>query len=112
LVSFPGCRIRLSHGLDKFLIGAILDVHETVIGILTVETALNGKRKDFLESLLTVSLLIIDDFGMRRLPLTAAEELLEIMMRCYERASTVVASNRPVEDWGKLLSDAAAVGRH
>jgi DNA replication protein DnaC len=27
----------------------------------------------------------------------------------YERASTIVTSNRPVEDWGKLLGDAAAV---
>jgi DNA replication protein DnaC len=59
--------------------------------------------------LLTVPLLIIDDFGMRKLPLTAAEELLEIIMRRYERASTLVTSNRPVEDWGKLLGDAAAV---
>ena len=30
-------------------------------------------------------------------------------MRRYERASTLLTSNRPVEDWGKLLSDAAAV---
>ncbi len=73
------------------------------------EAALDGKRKDFLESLLTVPLLIIDDFGMRKLPLTAAEDLLEIIMRRYERASTIVTSNRPVEDWGKLLGDAAAV---
>jgi DNA replication protein DnaC len=41
--------------------------------------------------------------------LTAAEELLELIMRRYERASTLVTSNRPVEDWGKLLGDAAAV---
>ena len=41
--------------------------------------------------------------------LTAAEELLEIIMRRYERASTMLTSNRPVEDWGKLLGDAAAV---
>ena len=41
--------------------------------------------------------------------LTAAEELLEIIMRRYERASTLLTSNRPVEDWGKLLGDAAAV---
>jgi DNA replication protein DnaC len=54
-------------------------------------------------------LLIIDDLGMRKLPLTAAEDLLEIIMRRYERASTLVTSNRPVEDWGKLLGDAAAV---
>ena len=43
-------------------------------------------------------------------PLTAAEDLLELIMRRYERASTLVTSNRPVEDWGKLLGDAAAVG--
>jgi hypothetical protein len=46
---------------------------------------------------------------MRKLPLTAAEELLEIIMRCYERASTLLTSNRPVEDWGKLLGGSAAV---
>ena len=54
-------------------------------------------------------LLIIDDFGMRKLPLTTAEELLELIIRRYERTSTLVTSNRPVEDWGKLLGDAAAV---
>jgi DNA replication protein DnaC len=59
--------------------------------------------------LVTVPLFVIDDLGMRKLPLTAAEELLEIIMRRYERASTLLTSNRPVEDWGKLLGDAAAV---
>jgi hypothetical protein len=29
---------------------------------------------------------------------TAAEELLEIVMRRHERASTLLTSNRPVED--------------
>src|SRR5438034_1933547 len=52
-----------------------------------------------MESVATVPLLIIDDFGMRKLPLTAAEDLLEIVMRRYERASTLLTSNRPVEDW-------------
>ena len=73
------------------------------------DPTLDGTRKECLESLTTVPLLIIDDFGMRKLPLTAAEELLELIMRRYERASTLVTSNRPVEDWGKLLGDAAAV---
>ncbi len=59
-----------------------------------------GTRKQFMETLTTVPLLIIDDFGMRKLPLTAAEDLLEIVMRRYERASTLLTSNRPVEDWG------------
>jgi len=56
-----------------------------------------------------VPLLIIDDLGMRKLPHTAAEDLLEIVMRRYERASTLLTSNRPVADWGKLLGDTAAV---
>lgn len=73
------------------------------------ESVANGTRKEFMESLTTVPLLIIDDFGMRKLPLTAAEDLLEIIMRRYERASTLLTSNRPVEDWGKLLGDVAAV---
>jgi DNA replication protein DnaC len=74
------------------------------------EAAIDGTRKQYVESITTVPLLIIDDFGMRKLPQTAAEDLLEIVMRRYERASTLLTSNRPVEDWGKLLGDAAAVG--
>jgi DNA replication protein DnaC len=73
------------------------------------DAALDGKRKEFMDLLTTVPLLIIDDLGMRKLPLTAAEELLEIIMRRYERASTLLTSNRPVDDWGKLLGDSAAV---
>jgi DNA replication protein DnaC len=69
----------------------------------------DGTRKEYMESVATVQLLIIDDFGMRKLPHTAAEDLLEIVMRRYERASTLLTSNRPVEDWGKLLGDVAAV---
>ena len=74
------------------------------------EAVIDGTRKQYVESVATVPLLIIDDFGMRKLPQTAAEDLLEIIMRRYERASTLLTSNRPVEDWGKLLGDAAAVG--
>ncbi|HEY2845299.1 MAG TPA: IS21-like element helper ATPase IstB [Bryobacteraceae bacterium] len=69
-----------------------------------------GMRKEYVESVATVPLLILDDFGMRKLPHTAAEDLLEIIMRRYERFSTLLTSNRPVEDWGKLLGDVAAVG--
>jgi DNA replication protein DnaC len=73
------------------------------------EATLDGKRKEWMELISTVPLLIIDDLGMRKLPHTAAEELLEIVMRRYERTSTLLTSNRPVEDWGKLLGDTAAV---
>jgi DNA replication protein DnaC len=73
------------------------------------DAAADGTRKQYMEAVATVPLLIIDDFGMRKLPHTAAEDLLEIVMRRYERFSTLLTSNRPVEDWGKLLGDVAAV---
>ena len=73
------------------------------------EAAFSGTRKDYLAELATVPLLIIDDLGMRKLPHTAAEDLLELVMRRHERASTLLTSNRPVDDWGKLLGDTAAV---
>jgi len=73
------------------------------------ESAIDDTRKQHMEFLATVPLLIIDDLGMRKLPLTAAEDLLEIVMRRYERCSTLLTSNRPVDDWGKLLGDAAAI---
>jgi DNA replication protein DnaC len=73
------------------------------------ESTIDGSRKEHMDLLVSVPLLIIDDLGMRKLPITAAEDLLEIVMRRYERASTLLTSNRPVEDWGKLLGDSAAV---
>ncbi len=53
-----------------------------------------GTRKEYIQMVATVPLLIIDDFGMRKLPHTAAEDLLEIIMRRYERFSTLLTSNR------------------
>jgi DNA replication protein DnaC len=73
------------------------------------DATLDGTRKDTLAALSAVPLLILDDLGMRKLPATAAEDLLELVMRRYERASTLLTSNRPVDDWGKLLGDTAAV---
>src|SRR5207245_361071 len=58
------------------------------------DAALDGTRKEHMELLSTVPLLIIDDLGMRKLLATAAEDLLEIVMRRYERTSTMLTSNR------------------
>jgi len=73
------------------------------------DAQLAGTRKHYVAQVSAVPLLLIDDLGMRRLPHTAAEDLLEIVMRRYEKASTLITSNRPVEDWDKLLGDTAAV---
>jgi len=73
------------------------------------DATLDGARKDYLAEMASVPLLLLDDLGMRKLPTTAAEDLLELVMRRYERTSTLLTSNRPVEDWGRLLGDTAAV---
>jgi len=73
------------------------------------DATIDGTRKDYMTELAAVPLLIVDDLGIRTLPRTAAEDLLEIVMRRYQRASTLITSNRPVDDWGKLLGDTAAV---
>lgn len=53
-------------------------------------------------------LLIIDDMGLKVLPPKAGEILLEVIMRRYEVRSTLMTSNRPIEEWGKLLNDVPA----
>lgn len=57
---------------------------------------------------LKADLLIIDDMGLKTLPPKSGELLLEIIMRRYENRSTLMTSNRPIEDWGKLLCDVPA----
>ncbi len=53
-------------------------------------------------------LLIIDDMGMKQLPKRSGEYLFEIILRRYEIRSTMMTSNRPLEDWGKLIGDVPA----
>jgi DNA replication protein DnaC len=54
---------------------------------------------------LAPDLLIIDDMGMKQLPKRSGEYLFEIIMRRYKTKSTMMTSNRPLEDWGKLMGD-------
>jgi DNA replication protein DnaC len=83
------------------------ETHELLEEI--AEATVESRRAEYMAGMASVDLLIIDDLGMRKLPATAAEDLLELVMRRYERASTMITSNRPVEDWGKLLGDTTAV---
>jgi|TARA_R110002167_G_C12680250_1_gene651426 DNA replication protein DnaC len=53
-------------------------------------------------------LLIIDDMGIKQLPPKSGEYLFEIIMRRYEVRSTLMTSNRPLEEWGKLIGDVPA----
>ena len=68
------------------------------------DEALGGEEK-VLNRYLKPELLIIDDMGMKQLPKRSGEYLFEIIMRRYELRSTMMTSNRPLEDWGKLIGD-------
>lgn len=64
-----------------------------------------GDEDATLARYLRPDLLIIDDMGMKQLPKRSGEYLFEIIMRRHQTRSTVMTSNRPLEDWGKLLGD-------
>ena len=68
------------------------------------DEALGGEEK-VLSRYLKPDLLIVDDMGMKQLPKRSGEYLFEIIMRRYENHSTIMTSNRPLEDWGKLIGD-------
>lgn len=67
-----------------------------------------GRQDRTLNRYLKPDLLIIDDMGMKQLPRRSGECLLEIIMRRHENRSTMMTSNRPLEDWAKLIGDAPA----
>jgi DNA replication protein DnaC len=64
-----------------------------------------GDDDKVLTRYLKPDLVIIDDMGMKQLPRRSGEVLFEIVMRRYETRSTIMTSNRPLEDWGKLIGD-------
>jgi DNA replication protein DnaC len=62
-------------------------------------------QENFLRRYLKPDLLLIDDMGLKQLPKRSGEYLFEIIMRRYENRSTMMTSNRPIEEWGKLIGD-------
>jgi DNA replication protein DnaC len=71
------------------------------------DETLEGADK-VLNKYLKADLLIIDDMGMKKLPPHSGEFLMEVVMRRHENKSTIMTSNRPIEEWGKLIGDVPA----
>ena len=70
----------------------------------------SGGVEKTLAKYLKPDLLIVDDMGLKQLPKRSGEYLFEIVMRRYELRSTAMTSNRPIEEWGKLIGDVPAAG--
>jgi len=77
--------------------------------VLEMSDCETGKqRREYLKHLVKVNLLIIDELGMKKMPQSAADDLLEVIHRRHMTGSTIIATNRIVSDWNVILGDTAA----
>jgi len=112
LVGPPG--VGKSHTVTALAIGAIRAGYRALVKSIFalanefVDAEATDSRRELVEQLSTIDLLILEDFGMKTLRSSAAEDLLDVMMRRHERLPTVITTNRPTEDWGKFLGDVPA----
>ena len=68
-----------------------------------------GEMRKLRMQLKAAELLVIDDLFLRKLPAGAGDELADVLMSRYEKASTIITSNRSLDDWAKLLGDVVVV---
>jgi len=112
LIGPPG--VGKSHCAVALAVGAIKAGHRALVRSTFdlvadfAEADATGTRRDLVQRLTRVDLLVLEDFGMKTLGATAAEDLLEVFVRRHETASTVITTNRPTQDWGVFLGDVPA----
>jgi DNA replication protein DnaC len=68
-----------------------------------------GELRKYRALLKAADLMVIDDLFLRKLPSSAGDELADVIMSRYEKQSTLISSNRSIDDWGKLLGDVVVV---
>ena len=78
-------------------------IFDTISELIQAENF--GDSVKMMKRYLMPDLLIIDDMGIKKLPKQSGEYLFEIIMRRHELRSTIMTSNRPLEEWGKLIGD-------
>ena len=65
----------------------------------------NGSHSRLLARVLSVDLLILDDFGLQPLSPQAAQDLYEIISERYEHRSLIITSNRAFEEWAEVFGN-------
>jgi DNA replication protein DnaC len=68
-----------------------------------------GELRKYRATIKAADLVVIDDLFLRKLPPNAGDELADLIMSRYEKSSTLITSNREIDDWAKLLGDAVIV---
>jgi DNA replication protein DnaC len=104
-----------SHIAKAVALSAILQGHRVFYreAHVLMEDVMSAKAIGSIRKLMvqieSADLVVLDDLFLRKIATHAADELIEIVMNRYGKASTMITSNRPTEDWGKLLGDAVVV---
>ncbi len=112
LVGPPG--VGKSHAAIAIAIGAIRSGYRVLMRSVFdlaqdfAEADATGERRELVNKLSRIELLILEDFGMKKLRAAAVEDLLEVFVRRHETASTLITTNRPTQDWAKFLEDVPA----
>jgi DNA replication protein DnaC len=112
LIGPPG--VGKSHAVAAIAVGAIRAGYRALVKNTFdlaqdfAEAEATGERRALVDRLVRIDLLVLEDFGMRKLGPSAAEDLLEVFMRRHEKTSTMITTNRPTEDWGQFLADVPA----
>jgi DNA replication protein DnaC len=65
----------------------------------------SGADTRFLAKILTVDLLVLDDFGLQPLTAQAAQDLYDIIAHRYEAGSLIITSNRAFEEWSEVFGN-------
>jgi DNA replication protein DnaC len=68
-----------------------------------------GELRKYRATIKAADLVVIDDLFLRKLPPNAGDELADLIMSRYEKSSTMITSNREIDDWAKLLGDVVIV---
>jgi len=100
--SFLACAVghaacRADHSVRCFRLPRLIDA-------LTRHAVLQTKST-FLRQIAKADLLILDDFGLTPLPDQIRRDLLEIFDDRYDRRSTLITSQLPIEQWHAYLED-------
>ncbi len=102
LIGPPG--VGKSHCAVALAVGAIKAGHRALVRSTFdlvadfAEADATGMRRELVQQLTRVDLLVLEDFGMKTLGPAAAEDLLEVFVRRHETASTVITTNRPTQE--------------
>lgn len=65
----------------------------------------DGTHDRRMKQVITMPLLILDDFGLRDLSVEQQADLYEIISERYEKASTIITSNRDFNEWPTIFSN-------